>query len=334
MNVAATLSRLLRWYTRAAITLFTVAMVFFGLNFVMSIVLRFGSKSEFDRTDSPLPPTSLKSFRSAPDQCPWPMDSMDYNVLFFGGSTAEGNGASDDQTISAQFQTFLQGQAGQRVCCYNFARPGYNTTQERILFEQLLQNGARPNMVVFIDGVNDFVSAASSEATTLDEGRDFIGGLTALPLVQAVRLFSNRIAKSDTSSPDFRIVDSNAITRYIFNKTAIESVARIYDISTVFVFQPTSVYPDDPNVQRTDSSQPGDQLVAHGYRLMSAYAKDNKMGDDFLWLAEVHNSARAPLYLDKWHYNAEFARQIAARIYEFTQTTFEPTQQVQIGEAK
>src|SRR5262249_53760858 len=46
--------------------------------------------------------------------------------------------------------------AGKPVRVYNFGRGSYFSTQERILFQQLLLAKAIPNSAIFLDGVNDF----------------------------------------------------------------------------------------------------------------------------------------------------------------------------------
>lgn len=104
---------------------------------------------------------SEAGYRFSPPQGPWPLDSGNYNVFVFGGSTTFGYGVADDQTVPTNLQGALSaaGYAGKRVCVYNFGRAFYYSTPERILLEQLLLGGARPDMAVFIDGINDFYYA-------------------------------------------------------------------------------------------------------------------------------------------------------------------------------
>jgi hypothetical protein len=332
MSIAETRSYFAHWYSKAAIALLSVVLLFVGLNLLIALLLPSAPERGRETLDTLIAPDSSTPYRPTANPCPWPMDPLNYNVLFFGGSTTQGRSVADDQTIPVHFQSFMQNQSGQRVCCYNFGRAGYTSTHERTLFEQLLQDGARPNMVVFIDGVNDFASAGDTEAPASAGDSTFTRAIKSLPISRAIqRVIAHR---PDTASADFRIVDPEAITRFLFNKSAIESIAKTYDISTIFVFQPTPVYPDDPQVNLSDWNQPGDQLVLHGYRLMAQHVKDNNMGDDFLWLADVHHSAQQRLYVDKWHYDAEFSRLIASRIYNFVQKTPEPNQQAQIDPAK
>ncbi|MEA2905218.1 MAG: hypothetical protein QOG83_3345 [Alphaproteobacteria bacterium] len=70
-------------------------------------------------------------------------------VYFFGGSTMWGAGSNDVQTIPSQFA------AATRIHSENFAVPGYIAHQSLVNLIQLLQDGHRPDLVVFYDGIND-----------------------------------------------------------------------------------------------------------------------------------------------------------------------------------
>ena len=70
-------------------------------------------------------------------------------VYFFGGSTMWGTGARDDGTIPSQFA------AATGHWSENFGETAYTAHQGLMLLVQLLQDGHRPNVVVFYDGVND-----------------------------------------------------------------------------------------------------------------------------------------------------------------------------------
>ncbi len=115
------------------------------------------------------------------------------------------------------------------------------------------------------------------------------------------------------------MVDPIAIDRYVWNKKAIESICAAQGIATVFIFQPTPTYQNPLAFKAHAWDAPGDQCVIHGYPLMAKYIKDHKMGNDFLWLADLQGKDPARMYVDKWHYSPEFSRQIAGEIYEFLQ---------------
>jgi hypothetical protein len=274
---------------------------------------------------------SQQGFRLIPDQGPWPMDPKNYNVLTFGGSTMFGYAVTDEQTIPAYLQPILQAAGGRKICVYNFGRRAYFSTQERILFEQLLRDGARPNLVIFMDGLNDFLFAV--EPTFMQESQDELltpasGGsrvlelCRSLPATQAVKLLAQRWIPEPKAPPppDWTKVDPQAIDRYVWNKEAIESICQSMGISTVFIFQPVPTYKyvlTDHILSLTDFVDSGDECAIHGYPLMAQYVKDHDMGNDFLWLADIQDGVSKRLYVDKWHYSPEFSQEIAGDIRDF-----------------
>lgn len=81
-------------------------------------------------------------------------DEDDPEVWFLGGSTTFGPGQRDSQTVPSQVAR-LAAAAGAPIQATNLANPGYSSFQEWQLLERRLAAGARPDLVVFIDGVAD-----------------------------------------------------------------------------------------------------------------------------------------------------------------------------------
>jgi hypothetical protein len=50
---------------------------------------------------------------------------------------------------------------------------------------------------------------------------------------------------------------------------------------------------------------------------MARYVTGHPMGADFLWLADEQLGVHRLLYVDKWHYNPDFSREIAGRLADF-----------------
>lgn len=72
------------------------------------------------------------------------------NIHFFGGSTMWGEGADDAHTIPALFNA-----NNPEYEVFNHAQLAYNSRQELDALISLYSTGARPDIVVFYDGVND-----------------------------------------------------------------------------------------------------------------------------------------------------------------------------------
>ena len=92
-------------------------------------------------------------------QGPWPLDGKALNIFVFGGSSVAGAGVEDDESIPAALQSILReriGSGGNSVNVYNFGVGSYFSSQEVTYFQNQLRYGNVPDMVIFVDGQNDF----------------------------------------------------------------------------------------------------------------------------------------------------------------------------------
>ena len=88
------------------------------------------------------------------------------SVYFFGGSTMWGTGADDANTIPS----LVTQHGGFRSA--NYGEAAYTAHQSLTLLIQLLQEGHRPNVVVFYDGVNEVAHKCRSEITPTSHARE------------------------------------------------------------------------------------------------------------------------------------------------------------------
>ena len=289
-------------------------------------------------------------FRHVRNQGPWPISPQFFNIFFFGGSTTQ-NVGPDWTSIPSYLQEELDGQPidGRPIRVYNFGCGSYFSTQERILLQQLLLGNSVPDAVMFLDGVNDFYfydgrsAIAGFFAHALDEhnrenreanlnrttGRVKWLRLTqfaeSLPLVRALRIVGETLAKRNAAPADVlykpTVIDPDAlqpaIDRYLENKSQIEAICRARGIATVFVWQPTPAYKYDLHYHVALSRHYG--LGGHersgvGYMLMAKRLETQPMTRNFIWLADIQEGEKRPLYLDNMHYVCDFRRTIARHI--------------------
>jgi hypothetical protein len=88
-------------------------------------------------------------------------------VYWFGGSTMWGTGVTDSGTIPSQFS------ARTGIRSENFGDLGYTAHQSLLLLIQLLQEGHRPDLVVFYDGVNEVWAKCRVESVATSTELDF-----------------------------------------------------------------------------------------------------------------------------------------------------------------
>jgi hypothetical protein len=278
-------------------------------------------------------------FRLGKDQGPWPPDARRCNVFFFGGSTAFGYGLFDEQTIASALQEYLSSRAEQPVAVYNFGRGCYYSTQERVLFEKVLEEGHVPGVAIFLDGINDFFYSQDETFFTprvkrVLEGKAGSGEcFPELPLNRFVKSMSQRLKGEDQSRGDWTqwtdheaeavrdddpALHAHVIERYFRNKALAEGAAQVHGVRPVFVWQPAPTYKYD----LTYHPFAADGFARHsrtkyGYPLMAQRVSNGAAGANFLWCADLQEGSKETLYVDKVHYSAKFCRNLAAVIGRF-----------------
>ncbi|MCK5114955.1 MAG: SGNH/GDSL hydrolase family protein [Candidatus Aegiribacteria sp.] len=89
-------------------------------------------------------------------------DSNAYKVFVFGGSTVWGTGVPDSSTIPSYLCELLQSSVSGPVEVRNFGQLGYVSTQEMIELCFQLRSDNVPDLVLFLDGMNDVAAAYES----------------------------------------------------------------------------------------------------------------------------------------------------------------------------
>jgi hypothetical protein len=271
-----------------------------------------------------------EGYRLVKDQGPWPPSREAWNVFVFGGSTAFGDGLPDDETLPSALQELLPQMRGRKVRCYNFARPGYYSTQERILFEQLLLARVHPDAAVFVDGVNEGRAVESPESprwsgpateriAALVEEANQHQGLHALGVLAralpVTRVGMRLLARTHMVRPQ-PLPDQNGVAeRWLANRRMTEAVARRFAVPVLFVWQPMPLYKYDVRFHLPGGELPRLAPIARTYETLRREL-DASPGDarGVLWLADVQEGRRENLYVDEVHYTARFSRELASAV--------------------
>jgi lysophospholipase L1-like esterase len=284
-------------------------------------------------------------FRVSADQGPWPPAPNSYNVFVFGGSTTFSYGLPDDQTVPSNLQRALAARITAPVRVYNFGVGSYQSTQERILFQELLIKAYRPKLAVFIDGLNDFaypdVPSGTFVLRRLTRAPDPPKRLEALanwPIVQFAQGLRRRLtgsphndqpdssgaprswAEESDAATDPDVVEA-VIARYLANKRQIEAVAHEFGVQSLFVWQPIPFYKYDNTYHLFSPKDPGiNRNAKTGYERMAATLQREAAGANFVWSADIQERLKEPLYVDSIHYTAamsdRFARHIVGLLAE------------------
>jgi hypothetical protein len=197
-------------------------------------------------------------------------------ILVLGGSTTFGYNVSDEHTWPSHLSAVLNERAIQlglalRIEVTNYGRGYYYSTQEVFLLAQLLKGGQRPNLVVFLDGLNDnwtcgdvptFTHKLADTTRNLQFERALspVDRFDWLPIVRLAKAVSRRMASPSSSPPPDQTADRcRAITgqgiasvadRYRQNVEIARAISKLYGISTLFFLQP------DPTVHYSPALYP------------------------------------------------------------------------------
>jgi hypothetical protein len=190
-------------------------------------------------------------------------------VFFLGGSTTFGWYQRDSMTIPAQAARRLQTLAGDRarIEVTNFGVPGHTFTQEILELLLQLRSGARPDIVVFYDGINDVMATVQNGRAGLPQNEanreaDFMRGRSLAAerepglsndLRVAKRLavsgggrlqFVRRLAEGSSSGPAAWTpspgdsLARNLVTVFAENARIVEALAASHGFRPLYVWQP------------------------------------------------------------------------------------------------
>jgi hypothetical protein len=272
-----------------------------------------------------------QGLRSNKHPAVWPPTAEAFNVFVFGGSTTFGWLLPDRETIPSFLQDRIdRAECARPVRVYNFAHPSYVSTQEALLFQQLVLAGTGPDAAIFFDGFNEFFFRGelsyTNALTRLVDGTDLttrFGLLTRLPLYQMLRRVNARFYQDPGLEPaEERKLFDRVIALYERSRALARMVASAHRIHLLFGWQPIAsyeydlshhfLYRDNPPVGDTDRPFPD---IARGYALMNTRRSALEADGDFLWLADMQQGVRENLYVDRMHYNSVASSRIAERLF-------------------
>jgi lysophospholipase L1-like esterase len=280
---------------------------------------------------------SPEGYRLVKNQCPWPLNKNYINVFVFGGSTTYGVRLTDSQTIPSYLQEYFSNSSfDKNICVYNYGRGYYFSSLEQVLFAKRIREAVVPDLAIFIDGLNDLTYTDEAPIFTkhfeefveiLESGKLY---LYSLPVTRWINHLTGKFTKTPVNEM-YALKDNDEkehsleaikerVHRYIRNKKIIEGVARAFDVKTLFVWQPVPYYKYDLQYHLfAEKEFKTDYIYKLGYPYMKEYAKRHNLGNNFLWIADMQENLKKPLYVDDIHYSQEMTELIAKKIYEFLQ---------------
>jgi len=240
-------------------------------------------------------------------------DTID--IYFFGGSTTFGFNLSDQETIPSQFVKEYQHQHanGKSIRVHNFGTPTYYSFQELLLFTNLIFKGDRPDVVVFLDGVNDFWFAKASYYN-----QSYFSYILRQVFSQDLlttgkfnfKDTADRMFKDPTDIPLQKYNDT-LIAHYLSNIRNAKMMADMIGAKSYFFCQPVPFY-KYPNQQK-DPICFKDQHTRYDY-IYPIMEKSADSASNFFFLGNMLEHESGYPFVDGLHYSPSFSKKIVLQM--------------------
>lgn len=183
-------------------------------------------------------------------------------IYAFGGSTIMGMGVRDEGTVPSLLAKKLA-HAGHAVEVVNFGQPAYTAIQSFIAFSEELARGNVPDVVLFLDGLNEAITAEQT-------GR------------------AGTVFNADSRAEEFNLLQPwrrRALVRHVLHAVFPRIMRRYQTLEDVI--RPAAPSPSDAPALDAETIEPLSRAVARRHlgnlRLIRAIAEDNGVAPLFFW---------------------------------------------------
>jgi lysophospholipase L1-like esterase len=253
-------------------------------------------------------------------------------LFVLGGSTTWGVGAPDWGTIPAYLLEELGARMGGPGCVMNLAQGGHVSTQELIELVRKLESGARPDFVIFYDGINDAVAAAESGRVDAHQGLADIrhrfertdSALGRVLQQSHLGQLADRARKATFGQPpypdhfDVDALAAGLAAQYLAHAEAVQALARAYGFDAALFWQPVITVGTKPLSPREQALRAtlDPSLVKLFDRTWPAVERAFRGRDRLFYIADVLDDFGEEVYADRFHVTPIANQAIARRIAE------------------
>jgi hypothetical protein len=248
-------------------------------------------------------------------------DTID--IYFLGGSTTFGFNVADAETIPSQIVKLYREKYpnGKSLRVFNMGIPVYYSYQELIHFSNMVFRGHRPDIVVFLDGVNDFWFAKASYYS-----QSYFSYILRQVFTQDLLTYgkfnfkdtSDIMWKNPANIPLNEFHDV-LISNYVRSIRNAAMMGNMVGTKTFFFCQPVPFY-NYPR-QQADPICFKDTNTRYDY----IYPAIEKMKDslpNFTFLANMLQNETQQPFVDGLHYSPAFNRKIAGEMLKVIEAGF------------
>jgi hypothetical protein len=232
-------------------------------------------------------------------------------IFFFGGSTMFGFDVTDKESITSEFVNVTNEKCKdcKSINVYNYGVLSYYSYNELMLFHHLLATNHRPDIVVFLDGLNDLFIVQAA--------------IKRVPWYY-FRLKENIQNRKDSTLSLFQLLPGQtstfaadgAINNYLENISHIRKLCAAFNVTPFFFIQPIPYYnyPRLKNDLVADSSR--NEVIEYGYSVLKSYCDSTQ---NMHFLGDMLLNETKPPFIDEIHYSPYMNRMIAEEIFKRVQ---------------
>ena len=262
-------------------------------------------------------------------------------IWCFGGSTLYGFGVPDDQTISSHLGRVLGNlDKSKQYQIVNFGQPYWYSSVEVAGFGALLRSGRKPDIVLFLDGLNDMANLVAGRTTpyftdranaawerTRSDARRLISWITvneSFPITRILRFVESQTGSISTSDAVFRrttsMTSDEVVRVYLTNIKMANALSDAFGVQAHFFLQPVPWYGKYVSKKVSRSFPFGNRDIA-----IDAYDKIISFHSKQANAHSLHDALyvqKSP-FVDNFHYSDTSNRLLAKKIAEVISKTIE-----------
>jgi len=259
-------------------------------------------------------------------------------IWIFGGSTAFGYGLKNNETISAHLDRFIKNKN-----VINFGQGYFNSTQNRIFFQNLLTLFPAPESVVFFEGYNDFKINQINNyklpiKTSLTKDFEELINLKEISKrekltkwfkkrfnrLNIVRLYKEKTNNDIYNKTDELLIDNvdeaykSLVKRLKINFKINKSIGKNFNIKIINILEPISLSKENYSTSNLPTSyfKEYDKKIYHYKNIYSLIKKNNELLEVVdMNLTNIRINDK--MFIDLTHYSNEFSKKIAFEIFEY-----------------
>ena len=256
-------------------------------------------------------------------------------IYFFGGSTMHGTpNVADSETIPSQFVSLIRKKQSEipPIHVVNYGNGCYYSAQELVYLFNLIADGQKPDIVIFLDGLNDLIQPSSSYYRypfftksfeyLIDHYRtqaviDFIQGTNTFYVFRRLgltkqlggfgRLSAYKIPEGISSQEVFHKIKDN----YLSTINLAQVLCKALEIEQFFFIQPVPFYNYTNRANDTICDQRSFVQFPLVYPVLEKIAEEN---ESLAFLGGLLKDYSGKPFVDGFHYSPEFNKVIAAEI--------------------